>query len=275
MPRNLLTTRVASASPSTSSLMTTTFFRPTLGAASPGPGSRSATAETFFVSDNQGGIVNAGFHPVGVGDEVGRDVAARSICMPSTYSISSDRPSGLFDGDGRRLCQPFPWLRRWSHRWPPRERRGWRTWPIRSRVSTVWDMPRSSSTTADTACSMPRLIAMGLAPAVTFLKPSLIRLWARTMEVVVPSPAASLVLVAASLEQLGAHVSQMRREAQFSLAMVTPSLQTRGGPNFLSRDHVAPLGTQSNLNGLSQGVYAYSESPCEPPQSRPFSLRAS
>ena len=73
------------------------------------------------------------------------------------------------------------------------------TWLMRSRVSTVWDIPRSSSTTAETACSMPRLMAIGLLPAVTFLKPSLMRLWARTMEVVVPSPAASLVLVAASL----------------------------------------------------------------------------
>ena len=45
---------------------------------------------------------------------------------------------------------------------------------------------------------MPRLQAMGLAPAATLRMPSCTRAWASTVAVVVPSPATSLVLVATS-----------------------------------------------------------------------------
>jgi hypothetical protein len=40
---------------------------------------------------------------------------------------------------------------------------------------------------------------MGFAPAATFLRPALTSAWARTVAVVVPSPAMSLVLVATDL----------------------------------------------------------------------------
>ena len=45
------------------------------------------------------------------------------------------------------------------------------TWAIMLPLTGV-DMLRSSSTTASTARSMPRLISIGLAPATTFLAPS-------------------------------------------------------------------------------------------------------
>jgi len=54
------------------------------------------------------------------------------------------------------------------------------------------------STTASTACSMPRLSAIGFAPAATFLSPSRTIAWASTVAVVVPSPATSFVAVATS-----------------------------------------------------------------------------
>ena len=54
-------------------------------------------------------------------------------------------------------------------------------------------------TTASTACSMPRLRSIGLAPAATLRRPSFTMAWASTVAVVVPSPATSLVLVATSL----------------------------------------------------------------------------
>src|SRR5207244_11920829 len=44
------------------------------------------------------------------------------------------------------------------------------------------------------ACSMPRCRAIGFAPAVTFLRPPRKMAWARTVAVVVPSPAMSEVL---------------------------------------------------------------------------------
>ena len=57
---------------------------------------------------------------------------------------------------------------------------------------------RNSLTTAVTALSMPRLRSMGLAPAATFFKPWLMMAWAKTVAVVVPSPAMSAVLLATS-----------------------------------------------------------------------------
>ena len=46
---------------------------------------------------------------------------------------------------------------------------------------------------------MPFLISIGLAPAVTFFNPSAIIDWAKTVAVVVPSPAISEVFEATSL----------------------------------------------------------------------------
>ena len=49
-------------------------------------------------------------------------------------------------------------------------------------------------------------ITIGFAPAATFFRPSRTKACARTVAVVVPSPATSLVLVATSLNKLCAHV---------------------------------------------------------------------
>src|SRR6266566_400576 len=66
------------------------------------------------------------------------------------------------------------------------------SWPLMGTASFL-----ISSSTASTAFSMPILSCIGLAPAVTFRKPSLIMVWASRVAVVVPSPATSLVLVGA------------------------------------------------------------------------------
>ena len=58
------------------------------------------------------------------------------------------------------------------------------------------DMGIIESTTLATALSIPRLISIGLAPAVTFFKPSATIACANTVAVVVPSPASSPVLEA-------------------------------------------------------------------------------
>jgi len=55
------------------------------------------------------------------------------------------------------------------------------------------------STAFVTALSMPLLRSIGLKPAATDFKPSLTIAWARTVAVVVPSPAASEVCEATSL----------------------------------------------------------------------------
>ena len=99
----------------------------------------------------------------------------------------------------------------------------------------------SSSTTASTAFSMPRLSSIGLAPAVTFLRPSRKIAWASTVAVVVPSPARSEVLVATSFT-ICAPMFSTGSDSSISLATVTPSLVMVGEPNFLSMTTFRPLG---------------------------------
>jgi len=99
----------------------------------------------------------------------------------------------------------------------------------------------SSSVTASTAASMPRLRPIGLAPAVTFFRPSRKMAWASTVAVVVPSPAMSEVLEATSFS-IWAPMSSYGSFSSISLATVTPSLVIVGLPNFLSMTTLRPFG---------------------------------
>ena len=65
--------------------------------------------------------------------------------------------------------------------------------------------------------------------------------WASTVEVVVPSPASSFVFLDASFRSCAPMFSK-ESSSSISLAMVTPSEHTCGGPNFLSRITFRPLG---------------------------------
>ena len=93
---------------------------------------------------------------------------------------------------------------------------------------------RRNSTAAAEAFSMPLPMAMGLAPATTLRSPSRMRAWARTVAVVVPSPATSLVLVATLLTSWAPRSSN-GSESSISRAMATPSLVTVGPPKALDR----------------------------------------
>ena len=73
------------------------------------------------------------------------------------------------------------------------------TWAISSLDSISRAVSSRRVETASTAWSMPRLRPEGEAPAATLRRPSWTIAWARTVAVVVPSPATSLVLVATSL----------------------------------------------------------------------------
>ena len=99
----------------------------------------------------------------------------------------------------------------------------------------------NSSTTLMTARSMPRLRSIGLAPAVTFFMPSRTIAWARTVAVVVPSPATSDVLLATS-RTICAPIFSMGSSSSISFATVTPSFVTVGAPNFLSMTTLRPFG---------------------------------
>ena len=92
-----------------------------------------------------------------------------------------------------------------------------------------------------TAFFMPFLRTMAFAPAAIFFIPSLIIACARTVAVVVPSPAASFVLVATSFTSCAPIFSNLSSNS-ISLAIVTPSLVISGAPNPLSNTTFLPFG---------------------------------
>src|SRR6516225_9461990 len=93
---------------------------------------------------------------------------------------------------------------------------------------------------------MPRFISMGLAPETTARRPSLKIASARTVAVVVPSPATSLVLLATS-RTMRAPMFSYLSSSSISLATVTPSLVTVGEPKLFWRMTLRPLGPSVTL----------------------------
>ena len=112
---------------------------------------------------------------------------------------------------------------------------------ICSLVSTSLAWLPSTSDTEATACSMPRLSAIGLAPAATLRRPSRTSAWASTVAVVVPSPATSSVFLATSLTS-SAPIFSYGSSSSISLAIETPSLVIVGAPHFFSSTTLRPFG---------------------------------
>src|SRR5580700_6536303 len=108
--------------------------------------------------------------------------------------------------------------------------------PLTSRCSFL-----ISSTATPTARSMPRFSPVGLEPAATVLTPSRKIACARTVAVVVPSPATSEVLEATS-RTICAPMFSSGSWSSISFATVTPSLVMIGAPNFFSITALRPLG---------------------------------
>ena len=91
-----------------------------------------------------------------------------------------------------------------------------------------------ASTTASVAFWMPRRMPRASAPAVTLRRPSETITSASRVAVVVPSPATSLVLTAAS-RMSWAPMFSTGSSSSTSLATVTPSLVISGAPKDFSR----------------------------------------
>src|SRR2546423_3918246 len=106
-----------------------------------------------------------------------------------------------------------------------------------------------SATTASTARSTPRLRSIGFIPAATALEPSLTMACARTVAVVVPSPAKSEDLDATSRTICAPMFSNLS-SSSISFATVTPSLLMRGAPNDLSSTTLRPLGPSVTRTAL-------------------------
>ena len=115
------------------------------------------------------------------------------------------------------------------------------TWAI-SCVSRVdFDIFVSSPLIDATAASIPRLMSIGFIPATTSLLPSRRIAWARTVAVVVPSPATSEVLLATSFTICAPMFSNLS-SSSMSFATVTPSFVTVGEPKLLSSTTLRPFG---------------------------------
>ncbi len=129
------------------------------------------------------------------------------------------------------------------------------TWAISSLEVTFFEFFLRSATTASTARSMPRFRSIGFMPAATALAPSRTIAAARTVAVVVPSPAASFCLEATS-RTIWAPMFSNLSASSISLATVTPSLVMRGAPNDLLDDDVAALGAERDLHRIGEDLDA-------------------
>ena len=92
-------------------------------------------------------------------------------------------------------------------------------------------------------------------PAATDFMPSRTIAWARTVAVVVPSPAMSLVFEATSRTICAPMFSNLSLSS-ISLATVTPSLVMRGAPKLLSMTTLRPLGPKRHLHRIGEDVDA-------------------
>src|ERR1700733_621109 len=123
------------------------------------------------------------------------------------------------------------------------------TWAISSLEVTFFEFFFKSATTASTARSMPRLRSIGFMPAATAFEPSFTIACAKTVAVVVPSPAKSDDFDATS-RTICAPIFSNLSSSSISLATVTPSLVTRGAPYDLSSTTLRPLGPSVTRTAL-------------------------
>ena len=103
-----------------------------------------------------------------------------------------------------------------------------------------------ASTAASQAFFIPLRSTIGFAPAAKFFIPSFIIACARTVAVVVPSPATSFVLVATSFT-ICAPISSNGSSREISFAIVTPSFVMSGEPNDFARTTFLPFGPSVTL----------------------------
>jgi hypothetical protein len=109
--------------------------------------------------------------------------------------------------------------------------------PVQSRSTSVARASASTSSAItssgepdiSTAWSIPRLRSIGFMPADRYLSPSWIMAWARTVAVVVPSPAISLVRAATSRSNWAPMFSK-RSSSSIDRATTTPELTICGVP---------------------------------------------
>ena len=125
------------------------------------------------------------------------------------------------------------------------------TWATSSESLTGREAALIAATTLVVARSIPRFRSIGFMPAATAFMPSRTMAWARTVAVVVPSPASSLVREATSFTICAPMFSNLSASS-ISLATVTPSLVMRGAPKDLSITTLRPLGPSVTLTASAR-----------------------
>src|SRR5437899_9603792 len=125
------------------------------------------------------------------------------------------------------------------------------TWAISALLLVDLESFFSSSTTAVTALSTPRLRLIGWWPAATSLAPSVKMARASTVAVVVPSPATSEVFEATSLTIWAPMFSNLSASS-ISFATVTPSLETVGAPQDFSITTLRPRGPRVTVTASAR-----------------------
>src|SRR3954451_24352462 len=174
--------------------------------------------------------------PSTTSSSVSRDLASSTVMTPSLPTFSMAR--AIISPMSRSpLAEMVP------------------TWAISALVPIFLDEALTAATTASTARSMPRLRSIGFMPAATDLTPSRTIAWARTVAVVVPSPARSLVLLATS-RTIWAPMFSNLSASSMSLATVTPSLVMRGCTEGLLKHDVPALGAERDLDSVREYVHA-------------------
>jgi hypothetical protein len=116
-------------------------------------------------------------------------------------------------------------------------------------LCTGRDCERSASITMWAARSRPCLRLIALAPAAMLRIPSATIAWARSVAVVVPSPTASPVRLAAP-RSICAPKSSSGSGSENSFAMVTPSLQTIGFPPLFLDEHGPRFGSECDAHRI-------------------------
>ena len=249
MPRMLLTTSVASASPSTSSAMISSGL-PAFATCS-SSGRRSRMLLIFLSCRRMIRIFEQRYLLVRIVDEVRRDVAAVELHALDEIELVLEALAVL-DGDDAFLADLVHRLGdgladRLRRRWP----RSRPTCAISLLVVHGLLIFLSSSTTAITALSMPRFRSIGFMPAATYFMPSCTIDCASTVAVVVPSPATSDVLDATSLTICAPMFSNLSLSS-ISFATDTPSLVIVGAPKLRSSTTLRPFGPSVTLTALAR-----------------------
>ena len=236
--RSTLTVSAASASPSTSSAMISSGLLSARTFSS--IGNRSARDETFSrtsstaASSRTASLASASVTKYG-------EMKPLSNCIPSVNSSSVCSPD-----DSSTVTTPSAptFSTAWPMSSPISSSREAMVATCRTRAgspATGVAAATSASPTLAAAAVIPARSAIGSAPAATFRNPSVISACASTVAVVVPSPATSLVFVAAVFASCAPRFSRGSARSM-SRAIVTPSLVTVGPPNFLSSTTYRPRG---------------------------------